>query len=338
MNKVLSSLFHQENKNCVLQPENSWIDWTSKDWGQSKASRYSLNEKACCFINNQSVAMCITVTKMRICSNVTITLFDFDRNWSKTEQRTKLFIGRMKGYSAINQDYTLHIIGKDYEISLQDYGFSKRLYGHIEHFDIGKQLLFDFTLSKFYGENDIINSNMHNSGDYLGCRKNINCFAAEGRIEFDETEFLFAPINSVATYEEFYASGSRCNSLLAGAASGLINGERFGIYITHDLGEHNIQMGISVILKGRIFSKHQSVINPIITFESASSHRGWHIISDDNNTILDFYPTHSTSWNDWIGIKKIKCNLVWGIYSGIVQSGSGLEIQINNLVGFQKNF
>ena len=194
-----------------------------------RANRFRIKEWDAYFVSNQRHAFAVAVSKIGCMGIHSASLIDFDISWEKTASRIHLLPMGKHNMPSTSLHGDIFACGKDYEITFQNNGLQRRLFGHFDDFEKGKPLLFDVSLTNPPRGSVVIVSPFAGRPKTFCYNQMINCITAEGRVEYDGQEYLFGRANSSAVLD--WGRGALPHVSTARywiSGSGLISGKRFG--------------------------------------------------------------------------------------------------------------
>jgi hypothetical protein len=161
--------------------------------------------------------------------------------------------------------------------------------------------------------------------------RKINCMPAEGSIQYAGVLENLSPDNCIGSldwgrgvweYQSFWNWASASGFLSDGQTVGLNLGCGFG-----DLTSANENC---LILNGKIHKLDQVKFG----YESGNFMQPWKFTDSEDRLDLDFVPFKEREAKTNLGIITSEVHQMLGKYSGIVRTDEGVNIQINDVIGF----
>ena len=301
-----------------------------------KASRFRIKEWDYYCVTSDRYALALTVADNGYLYMDSLSLMDFDERAQMTKSIILPPFGK-RSLPPSSREGHIRAAGKEYEITFENNGASRRLYGHMEHFPnekSGNTLLFDITLRHIPPESMVIVTPFAGHPRAFYYNQKINCMQAEGKVAYGEREYLFAPAHSFAVLDWGRGVWTYDNTWYWGSASGLAQGVPFGFNIGYGFGDTSAASENMVFYNGKAHKLSQ------VRFEIPRKNGDydylapWRFTSDDGRFEMDFSPILDRS--ACIDVKVICSDQhqVFGRFSGYAVLDDGRKIEIRNLTGF----
>jgi hypothetical protein len=286
------------------------------------------------FINSQSVAFFLAVKTTRHMETAALAIFDKDKPGTAAARHIRHLWGSAGHRNDLHDTDKVRACGKDYEFVIQNTGYGRRLYGHTGQQGKGEPLIFDLMLSQFPPDYSKPAVPLISGGSAAYSRKLANCIVTEGRIEYGQTEYLFAPANTFAFLDSLHASKMNTQRSVCGTASGLVGGKRIGLRFGYNPESKGDPCVLTVTWQGAVAEVPGMSVKPVRQPDTGFTHFRWQFDSADHKTVFDFSPIAEVAWPAGKRFRRKKLHLVYGVYHGKLQPGVGSVIHIHDMAGF----
>lgn len=306
----------------------------SYDRERIKASKLRIKEWDYYLIASDRYALALTVADNGYMSMDSISLLDFDGPWEKTVSKMGVLPLGKRHLPSTSEKGDIAVKGKEYEMTFQNPGESRRLYGHMDNFKDGKTLLFDITLTGIPDESMVIATPFKDKPKAFYYNQKINCMKAEGKVILGEEEYLFAPAHSSAVLDWGRGVWTYKNTWYWGSLSGEANGKPFGFNIGYGFGDTNAASENMLFYDGKAHKLSQVTFNIPMKDGREDYLSPWTFTSDDGRFEMDFVPVLDRSSKMDFVILGSNQHQVFGRFSGKAVLDDGTEVRIRNLLGF----
>lgn len=305
------------------------------DRARVKASPLRIKEWDYYLITSQRYALALTIADNGYMSMDSISLLDFDQPWQHTASRMGAFpLGRRK-LPASSERGDINASGKNYQMTFENDGNQRRLYGHMYDFmGKGKPLLFDITLQGAPRDSMVIATPFPGKPRAFYYNQKINCLRAEGVVRFDDREYLFAPAHSFAVLDWGRGVWTYDNTWYWGSASGLAGGKPFGFNIGYGFGD------TSAATENMLF--YDGIAHKLAHVDFGIPMQGgreeymkkWHVTSDDGRLDLEFSPVIDRAAKIDVKLICSDQHQVFGTFTGKAVLDDGKAVEVHCLPGF----
>ena len=301
------------------------------------ASRLRIKEWDYYCIVSERYALALTVADNGYLYMDSVSLLDFDENRQATRSIILPPFGK-RSLPASSEAGDIRVGGKGYAITFENAGNRRRLYGHMDHFPTGNAkdapLLFDVTLSDPPRDSMVIATPFPGKSTAFYYNQKINCLRAEGKAQWGDREYLFAPAHSFAVLDWGRGVWTYDNTWYWGSASGLVSGVPFGFNIGYGFGDTSAASENMLFYDGAAH-KLSRVRFEIPMKDGREDYLSpWRFTSDDGRFEMDFQPLMDRSAEmDFRLICSIQ-HQVFGRFSGTAMLDDGRAIRVRNLTGF----
>lgn len=299
-----------------------------------KASPLRIKEWDYYLITSERYALALTIDDNGYMGLDSVSLLDFDGPWEQTVSKMSLMpLGKRK-LPATSERGDVHAAGKGYEMTFQNDGKTRRLFGHMEQFRSGQTLLFDVTLRDAPKDSMVIATPFAGKPTAFYYNQKINCLRAEGKAVLGDTEYLFAPAHSFAVLDWGRGVWTYKNTWYWGSASGMAEGKPFGFNIGYGFGDTSAASENMLFYDGTGHKLSQVTFRIPMKDGKEDYLSPWKFTSDDGRFEMDFLPViDRAACTDF----KVLCSdqhQVFGRFTGTAVLDDGRRIQVRNLLGF----
>jgi hypothetical protein len=159
----------------------------------------------------------------------------------------------------------------------------------------------------------------------------INCMPAEGRVEMDGREHVFAPATAFGLLDWGRGVWTYDNTWYWGSASGLVGGRSFGFNIGYGFGDTSAATENMVFMDGVAHKLDGVTFHiPSGTYDGAP----WRFSSSDGRFEMDFQPIVDRSAAVDLKILRSIQHQVFGRFSGFAVLDDGRRIEVKDFLGF----
>ena len=285
-------------------------------------------------IQSDRYALALTIADNGYMGLDSISLLDFDGPWEKTVSKMSFFTLGKRGLPASSEAGNVSVSGKGYEMTFENDGKKRRLYGHMEDFKDGAPIFFDVTLTHAPNDSMVIATPFPGNEKAFYYNQKINCLRAEGRVEWKGNEYLFAPAHSFAVLDWGRGVWTYQNTWYWGSASGLADGVPFGFNIGYGFGDTSAASENMLFYEGKAHKLSQVKFEIPMKDGKEDYLSPWKFTSDDGRFEMDFVPIiDRASLTDF----KVLCSdqhQVFGRFTGTAVLDDGRKIEIRNFLGF----
>ena len=286
-------------------------------------------------IQSDLFALALTIADNGYMGMDSISFMWFDgAKGSNTQSRIVPFPMGKRNLPPTSETGDVFVSGKDYEITFQNDGKKRRLFGHMDNFGKGMPILFDVTLTDAPRDSMVIMTPYKEKETAFYYNQKINCLRAEGRVEYEGQEYLFAPAHSFAVLDWGRGVWTYKNTWYWGSASGLVGGVPFGFNIGYGFGDTSAATENMLFYNG-IAHKLEHVTFHIPEKDGKCDFLSpWKFTSSDGRFEMDFEPIIDR--NALIDLKLLCSDQhqVFGRFTGTAMLDDGTPIHIQNFLGF----
>ncbi|MBR4334425.1 MAG: DUF2804 domain-containing protein [Clostridia bacterium] len=307
------------------------------DRNRVKASRLRIKEWDYYCIVSDCYALALTIADNGYMYMDSVSLLDFSENAQATKSVILPPFGK-RSLPATSEKGDIHVSGKGYEMTFENDGKRRRLYGHMDHFPTGKPedetLLFDVTLTQPPRDSMVIVTPFAEKPTAFYYNQKINCLRAEGKVVHGEKEYLFAPAHSFAVLDWGRGVWTYDNTWYWGSASGLADGISFGFNIGYGFGDTSAASENMLFYDGTAHKLSQVRFEIPLKDGKEDYLSPWKFTSDDGRFEMDFAPLMDRSALIDLKLLCSDQHQVFGRFTGKAVLDDGREIQVRNLTGF----
>ena len=265
-----------------------------------------------------------------------LSLMDFDERAQMTKSIILPPFGK-RSLPPSSREGHIRAAGKEYEITFENNGASRRLYGHMEHFPnekSGNTLLFDITLRHIPPESMVIVTPFAGHPRAFYYNQKINCMQAEGKVVYGEREYLFAPAHSFAVLDWGRGVWTYDNTWYWGSASGLADGVPFGFNIGYGFGDTSAASENVLFCDGKIHKLDRVTFSIPEKDGKDDFMSPWTFTSSDGRFEMSFTPVMDRSAKVDLKLICSDQHQVFGRFSGTAVLDDGRKLEIRDLMGF----
>jgi len=285
-------------------------------------------------VQSDRYALALTIADNGYMGLDSISLLDFDGPWEQTVSKMSFFTLGKRRLPSTSKEGRSHTAGKGYEMTFENDGKRRRLYGYMENFKNGLPIHFDVTLFGEPKDSMVIVTPFKDRTKAFYYNQKINCLRAEGKAEWNGQEYLFAPAHSFGVLDWGRGVWTYENTWYWGSASGLVNQVPFGFNIGYGFGDTSAASENMLFYAGRAHKLSQVKFEIPMKDGKEDYLSPWKFTSDDGRFEMDFQPIiDRASLTDF----KVLCSdqhQVFGYFTGTAVLDDGRKLEIRNLLGF----
>lgn len=300
-----------------------------------KASPLKIKEWDYYLVANDYCALALTMADNGYMGLDSIGLLDFSAPSQRTVSRMLLFPRGKRALPPDSSSGTLRGIGKRYEMTFRTDHDKRHLYGHMYDFGgPGKPLLFDIILHNPPQDSMVIATPFPEKATAFYYNQKINCMPADGRVIYDEKEYLFSPAASFGVLDWGRGVWTYNNTWYWSSASGVVEGLRFGFNFGYGFGDTSAATENMLFYDG-VAHKLEDVQFHITMVNGREDYLApWTITDNRDRVRLAFQPIIDRAADTNLLLLRSNQHQIFGRFSGTVKLDTGRVLQINNLIGF----
>lgn len=304
------------------------------DRSMVKAPSDRIREQDSYFISNDYCAFTITIGSFGTSGVDSIQFIDFASSTrAHANHNTKISKnGRDLPPSPLSG--TIRAIGSKYEFTIRSTENERHIYGHMYNFGPdARPFLFDFILYTPPQESIVTISSLPRLDHGFLLSHKTNALRVDGRIIYEDREYLFSPAASFASFKWERGAWPRQSSSFWGTANGMVHGHPFGINIGSIDQSESTANENAIFYNGSVHKLDQIRVEPMVK-ESKTSLKTEYTITDQlNRLILHFTP----SVDEAIQFRRMfRSGLryrVYGFFSGTAKLDNGSLLHIERIPG-----
>lgn len=302
---------------------------------QIAASKLRIKEWDYYLITSDCFALALTIADNGYMSMDSISFMWFEgAKGSNTQSRIEPFPLGKRNLPASSAQGDVSVSGKGWQMAFENNGKERRLYGHVDNFSKGKPLLFDVTLTNAPRDSMVIATPFPGNDKAFYYNQKINCMKAEGRVEYEGEEYLFAPAHSFAVLDWGRGVWTYKNTWYWGSASGLVQGVPFGFNIGYGFGDTSAATENMLFYNG-VAHKLDHVTFHIPEKDGQCDFLApWTFSSSDGRFEMDFQPIIDRSALIDLKLLCSDQHQVFGRFTGKAVLDDGTVLNIQNFLGF----
>ncbi|MBQ9264540.1 MAG: DUF2804 domain-containing protein [Clostridia bacterium] len=285
-------------------------------------------------VTSDRYALALTIADNGYMAMDSISLLDFDENSQCTYSRIGLFPLGRRHLPATSERGDIRVKGKDYEMTFENDGVTRHLWGRMERCAGGKPLLFDVTLSQPPRDSMVIATPFPGKPKAFYYNQKINCLRAQGKVISNGKEYLFAPAHSFAVLDWGRGVWTYDNTWYWGSASGLAGDVPFGFNIGYGFGDTSAASENMVFYHGQAHKLSRVTFHIPMKNGTEDYLSPWRFTSDDGRFEMDFTPLMDRSANMDFQVLCSKQHQVFGRFTGHAILDDGRAVTVRNLTGF----
>lgn len=305
--------------------------------GKIKAPHRQIKEWDDYIIMQDACALHFRISDLGTLGEDTVTFADFDKTFEQTVSRR---IARPMGTRGLPplEGGTLRCQGKQYEFTFRPVENALHIYGHM--YDFGgprRPLLFDFILHCPRDDMMVLCMPFGGNATQFSLSQKSCCLPADGRIIFDDREYLFSPAAAFGMTARHRGVWPRRSSRGWCGASGIVMGKRFGLNLGRH-GGHTGEATENALFYDGVAHKLENAIFHETRVNGRADPMAPYFITDDQERLrLTFTPLTASRSVQRALLTKVDRQLLFGRFSGEAQLDSGVRLQIDRLTGFMEN-
>lgn len=304
------------------------------DRARVAASRLRIKEWDYYYIGNDNFGLALTIADNGYMSLDSISLLDFEKPWQQTTSRMGFMpLGRRR-LPPTSERGDVHVRGRGYELTFQNNGVKRALYGNMQNFCDGKPIIFDVELSNAPRDSMVIVTPFPKDEKAFYYNQKINCLRADGKIAFDGRTYLFSPATAFAVLDWGRGVWTYENTWYWGSASGTVAGHTFGFNIGCGFGDTSAATENMLFCDG---AAHKlSRVDFCIPMKDGREDylSPWTFTSDDKRFEMSFVPILDRAACTDAKLILSDQHQVFGHYSGRAVLDDGQVITVHELTGF----
>lgn len=299
------------------------------------ANKLRIKEWDYYLIQSDLFALALTIADNGYMGMDSISFMWFDEaKGSNTQSKiVPLTMGKRK-LPATSEIGDIAVSGKGYDITFQNDGKKRRLFGHMENFAKGMPILFDITLTDAPRDSMVIMTPYKENEKAFYYNQKINCLRAEGRVEYEGEEYLFAPAHSFAVLDWGRGVWTYKNTWYWGSASGLIGGVPFGFNIGYGFGDTSAATENMLFYDGIAHKLDQVTFHIPEKDGKCDFLLPWKFTSNDGRFEMDFEPIIDRAALIDLKVLCSDQHQVFGYFTGKAVLDDGTVLEVKKLLGF----
>lgn len=299
-----------------------------------KANSLKIKEWDYYLIYNDDFAVALTIDDNSYMALDSISLIDFKNKWEITNSPMKFFTMGKRKFPSSSIEGNIEVHEKGYYISFINKGKERILSFKMDNFKDGKPIEGFISLECDNPESMVIATPFKEKKTAFYYNQKINCMPANGKVIFDNVEYIFNPSNSCGTLDWGRGVWTYKNTWYWGSASGRIEDHLFGWNIGYGFGD------TSAASENMLFwdNKAHKISNVIFNIPQKDGKDDfmspWTFTSDDNRFEMNFIPILDRASNTDFIVLGSNQHQVFGKFSGTVILDDGTKIEIKDFMGF----
>ena len=303
------------------------------DRGRVKAPRRRIKEWDYYLVTSPRCALAITVSDNGYMGLDSLSLIDFETLSQRTVSRMNWMPLGKRGLPASSLAGVTRAVGKNYEFTFRVEAGQRQLYGHMYDFGAHKDpLLFDIVLQEPRQDSMVIVTPFHKKPRQFYYNRKISGLPAEGRVIYQDREYLFSPATSFGTLDWGRGVWPYHNTWYWGSASGQVDGVPFGWNIGYGFGNTSAASENVLFYNGRAHKLSQVKFN--IPGGERDFMSPWTFTSDDGRFEMDFVPVLDRAACTDVMLIKSDQHQVFGMFTGKAVLDDGTVIEVRDFPGF----
>jgi hypothetical protein len=300
-----------------------------------KAPRHRIKEWDYYLIANDRFALAITVADNGYMGLDSLSLIDFDTLAQRTVSRMSWLPLGKRGLPASSEAGVTRAVGKNYEFTFRVDAGQRQLYGHMYDFGGEKEpLLFDIVLQEPRQNSMVIVTPFAKKPYQFYYNRKINCLPADGRVIYQDREYLFSPAGSFGTLDWGRGVWPYAGAWYWGSASGIVQGRAFGLNIGYGFGDTS-RATENMLFYGGIASKLGHVRFDAPRENGRDSYLlPWQVEDDAGRLSLTFTPVLDRAAEINALVLGSVQHQVFGRFSGHALLDDGTRLEVRDLMGF----
>ena len=304
------------------------------DRSKIKKSRLRVKEWDYYCVTSDRYALALTVADNGYMGLDSVSLLDFDGPWETTVSKMCVLPLGKRNLPATSEKGDIHVSGKGYEMTFQNSGKGRRLFGRMDGFRNGEPLLFDLTLDPDPKDSMVIMTPFREDPRAFYYNQKINCLAARGKAVLGGREYLFSPAHSFAVLDWGRGVWTYENTWYWGSASGRIGNSLFGFNIGYGFGDTSAASENMLFFNGTAHKLSQVRFEIPLKEGREDYLSPWKFTSDDGRFQMDFAPILDRAANMDFKLLCSDQHQVFGRFTGTAILDDGRPVQVKDLLGF----
>ncbi len=305
------------------------------DRGRVKAPRHRIKEWDYYLVMNERSALAITISDNGYMGLDSLSFIDFEASAQRTVSRMNWLPLGKRGLPATSLSGVTRAVGNNYEFTFRVEGGQRQLYGHMYDFGGEKQpLLFDIVLQEPRQDSMVIVIPFDKKPHHFYYNRKINCLPADGRVIYQDREYLFSPAASFGTLDWGRGVWPYADTWYWGSASGIIAGRAFGMNIGHGFGDTSRATENMLFYRGTA-SKLAQVHFEVPQENGRENYLlPWQVRDDAGRLSLTFTPILDRAAEINALILGSSQHQVFGQFSGQAVLDDGTRLEVRDVMGF----
>lgn len=306
-----------------------------KEYNRSSisTSAFRIKEWDYYLISSDCYALALTISDNGYMGMDSISLIELDRNRQTTTSKIVPFTLGRRHLPKTSEVGDICVRGKGYEMNFENDGKKRRLFGHMNAFRDGKDLIFDVTLFDPPKDSMVIATPFDKPGHFYYNQK-INCIRAEGKVCLGEDCFLFAPAHSYAVLDWGRGVWTYRNTWYWGSCSSIHQGKRFGFNIGYGFGNTSAATENMLFYDGKAHKLSRITFNIPMKDGKEDYLSPWTFTSDDGRFEMNFIPVLDRAAKMDFLLLGSDQHQVFGRFSGKAVLDDGSVLEVKDLPGF----
>lgn len=299
-----------------------------------KANSLRIKEWDYYLIYNDDFGVALTVDDNSYMALDSISLLDFSKPWEHTNSPMKFFTLGKRNFPASSVSGDVVGEGKGYKIEFLNKSDKRILNFHMDNFMDNKPIEGSITLYNNPQESMVIVTPYKESKVHFYYNQKINCMPAEGKVYFDNKEYVFEKNNSCGVLDWGRGVWTYKNTWYWGSASGRVDGHLFGFNIGYGFGDTSAASENMLFYDGKAHKLSQVTFNIPMKDGKEDYLSPWTFTSDDGRFEMDFKPIMDRASNTDFVVLGSDQHQVFGKFTGTAILDDGTKIKIKDFVGF----
>lgn len=305
------------------------------DRSRIRAPRHRIKEWDYYLVAGEHFALALTIADNGYMGLDSLSFLDFDTLTQRTVSRMSWMPLGRRGLPASSLSGVTRAVGRNYEFTFRVEGGQRQLYGHMYDFGGESQpLLFDIVLQEPRQDSMVIVIPFDKKPRHFYYNRKINCLPADGRVIYQEREYLFSPASSFGTLDWGRGVWPYAGTWYWGSASGIIQGRAFGLNIGYGFGDTS-RATENMLFYGGVASKLGQVhFAPPRENGRDSYLQPWTVQDEAGRLSLSFTPLLDRAAEVSALIIGSSQHQVFGRFSGQAVLDDGTRLEVRDMMGF----
>ncbi len=299
-----------------------------------KAGRLRIKEWDYYAVCSDRFALALTIDHNGYMTMDSISLLDFEQNTQTTKSKIGLPFMCPRDLPSTSKKGDIRVQKKDYLLSFENDGHSRRLTGFMNRFTGEDTLVFDLFLTDEPAESMVIMTPFPDHPEAFYYNQKINCMRVQGSIRLGGREYVCDPADTFAVLDWGRGVWTYDNTWYWGSASGLADGVPFGFNIGYGFGDTSAASENVLVYGGKIHKLSQVTFHIPQKDGRDDFMSPWTFTSDDGRFEMRFQPIMDRSAKTNLGVICSDQHQVFGRFSGTAVTDDGTAIQISDMTGF----